>query len=151
MSLGIREPRFRVFPTAYRMNGRALTWTIAQWTRKWRPNVDAYAVSAVLRSCCIDFQRCERDNAKTEHSADISEAQPTRRSLGDVPRSELVEHELGDLVDMLPYDVERELYWSRVRGNHLRRGGTVRWIGDTFVLEPGVAGVTRGVTRTGDA
>ena len=92
----------------------------------------------------------QRDNATTPTSADSppDDSHPAA-DRGRVPRSD-DQFDLDDM-DLLPYNMERELHWSRMRGRHLRRGGTVRWYRDgTFVLEPIGPGVKRGVTRTGD-
>lgn len=87
----------------------------------------------------------QRDNAKTSTGADTPDSSPTRRPERGCPAPD---HDELPEMELLGYDLERELQWSRVRGQHLRRGGTVRWSRDGFVLQPGVAGV-RGKVRFG--
>lgn len=94
--------------------------------------------------------RAERDNATTEpsaHDPDLEQSDALGRGRAASELDELSQFEM----DVLTYDMERALHWSRMRGQHLRRGGTVRWFPDgTFVLESGVAGIGQVVTRSGD-
>lgn len=104
----------------------------------------------MLRCCAVDFRTVRRDKATTQHSADTPRDDLSRRPTGECPASEDVDA-AADELEVLGYDLERALHWSRMRGRHLRAGGSVRWYADgTFVLIPGVAGVGRVITRSGD-
>lgn len=99
----------------------------------------------------LDVPGAERDNATTPNCDDTPGSHISRRDpAGGVPRNDI--DECADELDVLGYDLERALHWSRMRGRHLRAGGSVRWFADgTFVLEPGVAGIGRVITHSGEA
>ena len=99
----------------------------------------------------LDRSELERDNATTPNCDDTPGPSDPPSETGGVPRIGFDLADLDLLDDRIPWEIERDAHWSRVRGRHLRRGGTVVWHGDTFELLPPVAGIDGRVVVSRDA
>lgn len=97
----------------------------------------------MLRCCGLDFSADRRDNAKTEHSADIPDRGRTARpSAGDVSRYDALDDAVGLLADILcETDFERALLRDVL--DHIAEGGIVISHGGDLVFTWTDGGVSR--------